>query len=61
MGISVLQFLAEFADVAFDDVLVDIFVEDAVSAIIPPEDAPRMLAEWSENPGRFTKIMVQFH
>ncbi len=35
-------------------------VEDAVSAIIPPEDAPRMLAEWSENPGRFTKIMVQF-
>ena len=36
-------------------------VEDAVSAIIPPEDAPRMLAEWSENPGRFTKIMVKFH
>ena len=36
-------------------------VEDAVSAIIPPEEAPRMLAEWSENPGRFTKIMVQFH
>ena len=35
-------------------------VEDAVSAIVPPEEAPRILAEWSENPGRFTKIMVQF-
>ena len=35
-------------------------VEDAISAIVPPEEAPRMLAEWSENPGRFTKIMVQF-
>jgi len=35
-------------------------VEDAVSAIVPPEQAASMLAEWSANPGRFTKIMVQF-
>ncbi|HTJ29788.1 MAG TPA: zinc-binding dehydrogenase, partial [Acidobacteriaceae bacterium] len=33
---------------------------EAISAVIPPEDAPRLLAEWSENPGRFTKIVVQF-
>jgi threonine dehydrogenase-like Zn-dependent dehydrogenase len=35
-------------------------VADAISAVIPPEDAPRLLAEWSEHPGRFTKIVVQF-
>ena len=35
-------------------------VEDAVSAIVPPEEAAHMLAEWSANPGKFTKIMVQF-
>jgi threonine dehydrogenase-like Zn-dependent dehydrogenase len=35
-------------------------VEDTVSAIVPPEQAPAMLAAWSANPGRFTKIMVQF-
>jgi threonine dehydrogenase-like Zn-dependent dehydrogenase len=35
-------------------------VEDAVSAIVPPEQAAAMLAEWSASPGRFTKIMVQF-
>jgi threonine dehydrogenase-like Zn-dependent dehydrogenase len=35
-------------------------VEDAVSAIIPPEQAAAMLADWSAHPGRFTKIMVQF-
>ena len=35
-------------------------VEDAVSVIIPPEQAAAMLAEWSAHPGRFTKIMVQF-
>ncbi len=35
-------------------------VEDAVSAIIPPEEAAAKLAEWSANLGRFTKIMVQF-
>jgi threonine dehydrogenase-like Zn-dependent dehydrogenase len=34
-------------------------VEDAVSAIVPMEDAARMLGEWSDAPGRFTKIMVQ--
>ena len=34
-------------------------VEDAVSAIVPMEEAGRMLAEWSEAPGKFTKIMVQ--
>jgi threonine dehydrogenase-like Zn-dependent dehydrogenase len=35
-------------------------VEDAVSAIVPPEQAAEMLAAWSANPGRFTKIMIQF-
>jgi threonine dehydrogenase-like Zn-dependent dehydrogenase len=34
-------------------------VENAVSAIVPMEDAARMLGEWSEAPGKFTKIMVQ--
>jgi threonine dehydrogenase-like Zn-dependent dehydrogenase len=34
-------------------------VQDAVSAIVPIEDAGRMLAEWSTAPGRFTKIMVE--
>lgn len=34
-------------------------VEDAVSAIVPMEDAARLLKEWSDAPGRFTKIMVQ--
>jgi hypothetical protein len=31
-----------------------------VSAIVPPEQAAEMLAAWSAEPGRFTKIMVQF-
>jgi threonine dehydrogenase-like Zn-dependent dehydrogenase len=35
-------------------------VEDAVSAIVPPEQAGEMLAEWSAHPGKYTKIMVQF-
>lgn len=35
-------------------------VEDAVSAIVPPEEAAHMLAEWSATPAKFTKIMVQF-
>jgi threonine dehydrogenase-like Zn-dependent dehydrogenase len=35
-------------------------VEDAISAIVPPEGAAAILAEWSENPAKFTKIMVQF-
>ena len=34
-------------------------VEDAVSAIVPIEDAARVLEEWSAAPGRFTKIMVE--
>lgn len=36
-------------------------VEDAVSAIIPPTEAARMLAEWSANPAKFTKIIVQMN
>jgi len=35
-------------------------VEDAVSAIVAPEEAAHMLADWSAKPGKFTKIMVQF-
>jgi threonine dehydrogenase-like Zn-dependent dehydrogenase len=35
-------------------------VNDAVSAIVEPEAAAQMLAEWSANPGKFTKIMVKF-
>ncbi len=34
-------------------------VEDAVSAIVPMEDAARILGEWSAAPEKFTKIMVQ--
>ncbi len=34
-------------------------VEDAVSAIVAMEDAAQMLGEWSEAPGKFTKIMVE--
>jgi threonine dehydrogenase-like Zn-dependent dehydrogenase len=33
-------------------------VEDVVTAIVPLQEAPRILQEWSDNPGRFTKIMV---
>ena len=35
-------------------------VEDAVSAIVPPEEVGEMLTAWSSNPDRFTKIMVKF-
>ena len=34
-------------------------VEDAVSAVVPLEEAPEMLRQWSENPAAFTKIMVE--
>ena len=34
-------------------------VEDAVSAVVPMEEAARMLGEWSAAPGKFTKIMVE--
>ncbi len=33
-------------------------VDEAISAVVPMEDAARLLAEWSAAPGRFTKIMV---
>lgn len=33
-------------------------VDDAVSAIVPLEEAPRALQQWSEQPSRFSKIMV---
>ena len=34
---------------------------DAVSAIVPIEEAPEMLRRWSENPAAFSKIMVQIY
>jgi threonine dehydrogenase-like Zn-dependent dehydrogenase len=34
-------------------------VEDAVSIIAPIEEAPGLLRAWTENPARFTKIMVK--
>jgi threonine dehydrogenase-like Zn-dependent dehydrogenase len=34
-------------------------VENTVSAVIGMEDAARMLGEWSDAPGKFTKIMVE--
>ena len=33
-------------------------VKQAISAVVPMEDAARLLAEWSAAPGRYTKIMV---
>jgi threonine dehydrogenase-like Zn-dependent dehydrogenase len=34
-------------------------VDDMISAIVPIEETPGMLRQWSENPAAFTKIMVQ--
>jgi threonine dehydrogenase-like Zn-dependent dehydrogenase len=34
-------------------------VDDMVSAIVPIEEAPEMLRQWSANPAAFTKIVVQ--
>ncbi len=34
-------------------------VEDVVSVVVPIEEAPEMLRQWSSNPAAFTKIMVQ--
>ena len=34
-------------------------VEEAISAVVPMEDAARILAEWSESPAKFTKIIVK--
>jgi threonine dehydrogenase-like Zn-dependent dehydrogenase len=36
-------------------------VDEAISAIVPMEDAARMLAEWSAAPGKFTKIIVKIN
>jgi threonine dehydrogenase-like Zn-dependent dehydrogenase len=34
-------------------------VDDVISAIVPIEEAPEMLRQWSSNPAAFTKIIVQ--
>ena len=34
-------------------------VEEAVTVIVPLDQAPAMLSRWSSNPAAFTKIMVQ--
>jgi threonine dehydrogenase-like Zn-dependent dehydrogenase len=34
-------------------------VAEAVTAIVPLDEAPSMLAQWSANPAAFTKIMIQ--
>jgi threonine dehydrogenase-like Zn-dependent dehydrogenase len=34
-------------------------VNDVISAVVPIEDAPEMLRQWSSNPAAFTKILVQ--
>ena len=35
-------------------------VDEAVSTIVPLEQAPAMIKAWSENPSGFSKIMVRF-
>jgi 2-desacetyl-2-hydroxyethyl bacteriochlorophyllide A dehydrogenase len=34
-------------------------VDDVISAVVPIEEAPEILRQWSSNPAAFTKIMVQ--
>jgi threonine dehydrogenase-like Zn-dependent dehydrogenase len=34
-------------------------VDEAVTAIVPLDQAPSILADWSANPAAFTKIMIQ--
>ncbi len=34
-------------------------VDDVISAVVPIEETPGILRQWSENPSAFTKIMVQ--
>jgi 2-desacetyl-2-hydroxyethyl bacteriochlorophyllide A dehydrogenase len=34
-------------------------VDDVISAVVPIEETPEMLRQWSANPTAFTKIMVQ--
>jgi threonine dehydrogenase-like Zn-dependent dehydrogenase len=36
-------------------------VEEAVTAVVPLDQAPAMLSRWSANPAAFTKIMVQMY
>ena len=33
-------------------------VEQTISAVITMDEAPAMLAQWSDNPASFTKIMI---
>lgn len=33
---------------------------EAISAVVPLEDAPAILKAWSDNPANFTKIMISF-
>jgi threonine dehydrogenase-like Zn-dependent dehydrogenase len=35
-------------------------VDEAVSAVVPLAEAPAMIKAWSENPSKFSKIMVRF-
>ena len=35
-------------------------VDDAISIVVTPEGAAKVLADWSENPGRYTKVLVDF-
>jgi hypothetical protein len=34
-------------------------VDDVISAVVPIEEAPEMLLQWSSNPATFTKIIVK--
>ncbi|GAC1664076.1 MAG: zinc-binding alcohol dehydrogenase family protein [Candidatus Acidiferrum sp.] len=34
-------------------------VEAAVTSIVPIEESPKLLREWSENPAQFSKIMIR--
>ena len=34
-------------------------VDDAISVVAPIEEAPDLLRQWSENPAKFTKIMIE--
>ena len=34
-------------------------VEETISVVAPIEEAPDLLRQWSENPAKFTKIMIQ--
>jgi hypothetical protein len=33
-------------------------VEEAISSVIPLDDAPRIFRAWSGNPAKFSKILV---